>query len=201
MSDLHARERHDPDWGGLVVDLIEEDRVVGIVYQEESGLFAEFFADEDGEAWVFEAADLQRAIDTAAAILAPAEEEPSVALGEEGQHPVDALAMQFDAQAVRRGPEDEGFYPLPVAAQILAACGMLGLAVVFLEGVTIRGDGVDPLPGHKAEIGKTNEGQPFQLFQAECNTQAAAVMERWPRRPDFAVALEVQDAEGEQFVL
>jgi hypothetical protein len=88
-----------------------------------------------------------------------------------------------------------------VAAQILAACGMLDLAVVYLEGVTVRSDGVDPVPGHKAEIGTANEGGPFALFQAECNTQAAAILERWPRRSDFAIALEVQDAEGEQFVL
>jgi hypothetical protein len=201
MSDLHARERHDPDWGGLVVDLIEEDKVVGIVYDEDGTLFAEFYADPDGEPWVFEAADLQRALDTGAAILAPEEPGSAVGLGEEGQHPVDAIAMQFDDAAVHRGPEDEGFYPLPVAGQILGAAAQLGLAVVYLEGVTVRSDGVDPVPGHKAELGETNAGGPFPLFQAECNTQAAALLERWPSRSDFGVAIEVQDGEGERFVL
>ncbi|MCJ7726049.1 MAG: hypothetical protein MUP76_06640 [Acidimicrobiia bacterium] len=201
MSDLHAKERHDPEWGGPVADLIEEDRTVGIVYQEEAGLFAEFFPDEDGNPWAFEAADLQRALDTAAAMLGPEEAPAEVPLGHDGQHPVDALAMQFDALAIRRGPEDEGFYPLQVAAGILAACARLGLAVVYLEGVSVQADGVEPVPGHKAELGKTNAGGPFALFQAECNTQAAALLEHWPRRGDFGVAIEVQDASGEQFVL
>jgi hypothetical protein len=201
MSDLHAKERHDPEWGGPVADLIEEDRVVGIAYQEEGGLFAEFFPDEDDNPWVFEAADLQRALDTAAAMLGPEDATPAATLGIEGQHPVDVLAMQFDSLAIRRGPEDEGFYPLQVAAGILTACAQLGLAVVYLEGVIVHSDGVEPLAGHKAELGKTNAGAPFALFQAECNTQAAALMEHWPRRKDFGVSIEVQDAAGEQFVL
>lgn len=201
MSDLHAKERHDPEWGGPVADLIEEDRVVGIAYHEEGGLLAEFFPDEDGNPWVFEAADLQRALDTAAAMLGPEEAAPATTLGIEGQHPVDVLAMQFDPLAMRRGPEDEGFYPLQVAAGILAACAQLGLAVVYLEGVTVSAEGVEPIAGHKAELGKTNAGGPFALFQAECNTQAAALMEHWPRRGDFGVSIEVQDASGEQFVL
>ena len=201
MSDLHAKERHDPEWDGLVVDLIEEDRVVGIAYSDKGGLFTEFFADDEGNPWVFETADLQRALDTAAAILGPDEPEVVTAFGEEGQHPVDALAMKFDATVIRRGPEDEGFYPLPIASQILAISTQIGLAVVYLEGVTVHADGVESMPGHKAELGKNNAGSPFALFQAECNTQAAALLERWQHRPDFGVSLEVQDAAGEQFVL
>ncbi|NIP79259.1 MAG: hypothetical protein GWM90_08630, partial [Gemmatimonadetes bacterium] len=77
----------------------------------------------------------------------------------------------------------------------------LGLAMVYLEGVELTGEGADPVPGHRADLGETNAGGPFPLFQAECNTQAAALLERWPQRPGFAVALEVQDAEGERFVL
>ena len=84
---------------------------------------------------------------------------------------------------------------------ILGRCADLGLAIVFMEGVTVHADGVDPLAGHKADLGETNAGGPFALFQAECNTQAAALLERWPRqRSDFGVAIEVQDAGGERFV-
>ncbi|MCB2223556.1 MAG: hypothetical protein KQH83_05200 [Actinobacteria bacterium] len=202
MSDLRARDRHDPEWGGTVVDLLEEDRVVGLAYEDDDGLFVEFYPDEDGNAWVFDAADLQRVLDTVRAMLGAEEPSPQAApAGEEGQHPVDALAMQFDHLAAKRGEEDEGFYPLQVAAAILARCADLGLALVYVEGVTIHRDGIDPVPGHKADLGETNEGSPFALFQAECNTQAAALLERWPREPGFAVALEVQDATGERFVL
>ncbi len=202
MSDLHAKERQDPDGDGTVVDLIEEDRVVGIAYLDDGGLYAEFYPDDEGEPWAFEAADLHRTLDVAAAMLGADEPEAiGVVAGEPDQHPVDALAMEFDATAMWRGPEDEGFYPLQVAARILSACSELGLAVVFMEGVTVHAGGVDPLPGHKAELGKNNAGGPFALFRAECNIQAAALLEHWPRRSDFGIALEVQDAEGEQFVL
>ena len=200
MTDLHAKERHDAEWGGLVVDLIESERLVGIAYEDAGGVFVEFFPDDEGNPWVFDTAELQRVIDTAAAMLG-ADEEAAVAVGEEGQHPVDTLAMQFDNLVIRRGPEDEGFYPIPVTAAILGRCADLGLAVVYLEGVTVHAEGVEPVPGHKSEIGDNNAGAPFALFQAECNTQAAALLERWPRRPDFGVSIEVQDAEGERFVL
>ena len=38
MSDLHARERQDPEWGRPVADLIEEDEVVGLAYEDEGEL-------------------------------------------------------------------------------------------------------------------------------------------------------------------
>jgi hypothetical protein len=198
VSDLHARERHDADWGGLVVDLVEEDRVVGLVYEEEGSLFAEFHPDDDGEPWVFEAADLQRALDTAAAMLGV-----DAADGGAGPEldPIESLAAEFDHAAALRGPEDEGFYPLPVVARMLARCADLDLAMVFLEGVEVRGGEATPSSGHKSELGEANDGQPWALFLAECNTQARALLERWPNRPGFAIAVEVQDPSGERFVL
>ena len=202
MTDLHAKERHDAESGGLIIDLIEDETLVGIVYQEDEALLAEFYPDDDGATWAFDISDLQRALDMAAAMLGSDDGVAPVPVGAAGQHPVDALAMQFDSLVIRRGLEDEGFYPLPVAAAILGRCAELGLAMVFIEGVIVHADGVDPVAGHRADLGETNAGGPFALFQAECNTQAAALMERWPRqRPDFGVAIEVQDAEGERFVL
>jgi len=201
MSDLHARDRQDSEEDGPVVDLIEEDRIVGIAYVEGGSVYAEFYPDDEGNPWAFDTSDLQRTLDMAAVMLgADAEDEPA-GLSDAGPHPVDILALEFDALAARRGPEDEGFYPLQVAAGILARCGDLGLAMVFLEGVTLHAEGVDPIPGHKTDLASVNEGAPWALFQAECNTQARALLERWPRRPDFAISIEVQDADGERFVL
>jgi hypothetical protein len=197
VSDLHARERHDAEWGGLVVDLVEEGRVVGLVYEEDGSLFAEFHPDDDGEPWVFEAADLHRALDTAAAMLGIGDGDGDAS----DLDPVEAIAAEFDPAAVLRGPEDEGFYPLPVVARMLARCTDLGLAMVFLEGAEIRGGEATPVSGHKSDLGEANEGQPWALFMAECNTQARALLERWPRHPGFAIAVEVQDSSGERFVL
>ena len=86
MSDLRARERHDPEWGATVADLVEDDRVVGIVYASEGGVYAEFYADaDDGAPWVFEVADLQRALDTAAAMVAGPESAAAAPEGPVGE--------------------------------------------------------------------------------------------------------------------
>ena len=70
MSELFARDRHDAEWGGVVADLVEDDQVIGIVYSDEGGVYAEFYPDpEDGNPWVFDVADLHRVLDTAAAMV------------------------------------------------------------------------------------------------------------------------------------
>ena len=160
---------------------------------------AEFYPDEDGEPWVFEVADLQRVLDTAAAMLGLGEDAaatPSVS-----DDAVDKLAEEFDAAAVIRGEEDEGFYPAPVAAAITGRCETLGLAVATLEGFTNDGDGVLPVPGHRVDLADAHAGEAWLTFQAGCNVQARALLERWAGRPGLIVAVEVIDQGGERFVL
>ena len=217
MSDLFARDRHDPEWGATVIDLVEDDRVVGIVYADDGGIYAEFYPDQDdGAPWVFDVADLQRVLDTAAAMLADPEADapaagdpaadPVAALAADpvaalAADPVAALAAEFDPLAARRGPEDEGFYPLPVAARLIGACSALSLAVVFLEGFTLHADFEDAIAGCRSDLGSAYEGEPWPGFLAGCNTQAMALLERWPRRANVGVALEIQDSAGERYVL
>jgi hypothetical protein len=206
MSDLQARERVDPDWETPVVDLVEEGEVVGLVYSEEGQLLAEFYPDDDGEAHLFDVADLQRVFDAVAGMLSgkgeqsvrtPAiERPPSV-----GTSPVELLAAEFDRRAVRRGPEDEGFYPLDAAMTIVRRCGDLDLAVVSLDGFLISGESMRRASGCSADLGAAYRGEPWPTFIAGCNLQAQALLERWPRRTGLAVAFEVQDASGEVFVL
>ena len=201
MSDLFARERHDPEWSGVVADLIEGERAVGIVYADDGVTYAEFYPDEDQAPWVFDSADLQRVLDTAVAMVT-ASPEPAPGTAEvAGADPVTALAAQFDPLAARRGPEDEGFYPLPVAARLLGACSALGLAVVSIEGFTLHPGWENAVAGCRSDLGAAYEGEPWGAFLAGCNTQATALLERWPRRANFAVTFEIQDQAGEQYVL
>jgi len=200
VTDLHARETELPDWDGPIVELVEEERVVGIVYNDEGSLMAEFYADEDGEPWVFEAADLQRVLDTAAAMLGLGEEPTTIAALHD-IHPVDRLAEEFDAAAVHRGEEDEGFYPPATAAAITARCETLDLAVVSLEGFSRDGGDVVPVPGHRLDLAEAHGGEVWLTFQAGCNVQAQAQLERWSTRPGLVVAIEVGDRSGERYVL
>lgn len=200
MSDLHAVETEPEDWDGPVVELVEEDRVVGRAYLEDGVMLAEFFPDEDGETWAFEVADLQRVLDTAAAMLGLTDSEgDTTAVPQE--HPVDRLATEFDAAASRRGAEDEGFYPVPVAGRMITACDALDLAMVNLEAFTVTHDDLVPVPGHAIAIGDAHAGEPWPTFIAGCNVQAQAVLERWISRGDLLVAVEVADRDGDRYVL
>jgi hypothetical protein len=206
MSDLHARERHDPEWGRPVADLIEDGEVVGMTYEDGGQVLVEFYPDSDGEPRLYEVVDLQRALDTATAMLGvPSEAGDGPDLGTtaavSGEHPVDALAAEFDHRAIRRGPEDEGFYPFDAAVAIITRCSDLGLAVVAMEGFTLHSGREERVPGCSSNLGSAYSGEPWAAFLAGCNLQALALLERWPRRVGFAVTFEVQDAAGEVFVL
>jgi hypothetical protein len=197
MSDLTARDSQVD--GEPIVELIEEGRLVGYTYLDEGTLYAEFVADAAGEPWAFEVDDLQRILDAARAILAP-EEEPDAPIAS-GEHPVDVLAAEFDALAVRRGEEDEGFYPPEAVAGIFERCGALDLAVVSLEGFTVYPEYLEAAPGHAVDLGEAHDGEPWPTFKAGCHVQGLAVLEKWARTPNLAVALEVCDREGDRYVL
>ena len=197
MSDLTARDTEQD--GELLVELIEEGRLVGYVYGEEGTLLVEFLADDAGEPWAFDVDDLQRILDAARAILAP--EESDAAAPPDGEHPVDLLAARFDGLAVRRGEEDEGFYPVEAVNAIFDACGQLDLAVVSLEGFTVFPEFLEPAPGHVVDMGDAHDGEPWPTFKAGCQVQGLAVLEKWARTPNLAIALEVCDREGDRYVL
>ncbi len=187
------------------MELVEEDRVIGLVYLDGATLFAEFNRDDDGDAWAFEVADLQTALDTAGAMLLPEgtslllESDPTAK--EDPEHPVDRLAGEFDGLAAHRGDEDEGFYPLDVATRIVGRCESLGLAVVSLEGFKLEGGWASPIPGMSVDTGDAHAGEPWAIFMAGCNVQAMAVLERWAREPRLVIALEVGDSDGDRYVL
>jgi len=204
MSDLRAREGSARDWDGPVVELVEENRVVGLAYVDEDALYVEFVPDADGESWAFEVPDLQTALDTARAMLLP---EGTAALvddvddaGDE-THPVDRIAAEFDERASHRGDEDEGFYPPDAAAQIIQRAETIGLAVVSLEGFHLVAGEPMPISGLSVDTGAAHDGEPWPVFLAGCNVQAMGVLERWARQPGLLVALEVGDDDGERYVL
>lgn len=198
MTDLRARETTPPDWDGIVVELVEEDRVVGIAYLEDGVAMAEFYPDEETEPWVFDVADLQRVLDTAAAMLGV----EGTTTGESSDaDAVDRLAEKFDAAAEYRGEGDEGFYPVPVAVAIAAQAEALGLAVVSLEGFTLSDGAPVPASGLHTDIAAAHQGEAWPTFRAACNIQARALLERWVNRTGLVVAMEVGDSDGERYVL
>lgn len=203
MSDLRAREGLSEAWDQPVVELVEDSRVVGMVYVDDDVLYAEFTPDEDGDPWAFEVADLQRALDTAAAMLLPDAIAPQIdtAALDDGDHPVDILASEFDNTSAARGEEDEGFYPIQIALRLVQRAEALGLAVVSLEGCRLIAGEATPIPGMSVDIGVAHDGEPWAMFLAGCNVQAVALLERWVREPNLVLSMEVGDDEGERYLL
>jgi hypothetical protein len=200
MSDLTARESSRPGWDGVVVDLVEDGGMVGYAYEDDGVVYVEVLPDEDGDPWAFEVADLQRALDIAVAMLAPDMADlPAPAPG--APDPLDVIASEFDSTALRRGPDDEGFYPVEAVVAITRRAADLGIAVASLEGFTMHEEGESGVPGCEADLAEAHRGEPWPTLVAGCAVQAEAVLEKWPRRRDFAVALEVMDNSGERFVL
>lgn len=200
MSDLTARESSRPGWDGIVVDLIEDGGLVGYVYEDDGVVYAEMLPDEEGDAWAFEVADLQRALDVAIAMLAPdLATEPAPAPG--APDPLSVIASEFDSTALRRGPDDEGFYPLDAVLALGRRAAEVGLALASLEGFTLHEEGETPVAGCEADLADAHAGEPWPTLVAGCAVQAEALLEKWPRRRDFAVALELMDPSGERFVL
>ncbi|HEX5631497.1 MAG TPA: hypothetical protein VFY15_07540 [Acidimicrobiia bacterium] len=197
MTDLRARETTRDDWEGVVVELVEENRVVGVAYLDDGAILTEFYPDEDGEPWVFDVADLQRVLDVAAAMLGIEEPVPASPSGES----VDRLATEFDPTADHRGAEDEGFYPVPAALALTMRAEELGLAVVSLEGFTLDAGEPIALPGYGSTPGDAHRGEAWPVFRSGCNAQARAQLERWAGRNGLVVALEVADQSGETYVL
>ncbi len=198
---MWAREAERPDWDGLVVDIIEDDVPVGMAYEDAGEILVEFFPDADGEPRVLSVAEVQVVLDTVGAMFADdapgGEDRPDTG----GIDPIDHLASEFDALAAKRGAEDEGFYPLPVARRIVMACEALDLAVATLEGFTVVGGEVETTRGLRAAVAEAHRGEPWGLFRPSCNTLAAAVLERWATEDEIVVALEVEDSSAEVYVL
>jgi hypothetical protein len=200
MSDLHAREASSADWDQPVVELVEDGTALGIVYLDDEVLYVEFSPDRDGDAWAFDVSDLQTALDTAARMLLPDIAAPPPVSATD-QHPVEALAAEFDEQAAHRGEEDEGLYPPRVAARIVQVSEVVGLAVVSMEGCRMEGGAIVTVPGLSVDIGDAHDGEPWPTFLAGCNVQAMALLERWAREPDVVISIEVGDGEGERYLL
>ncbi|HSG79590.1 MAG TPA: hypothetical protein VLD62_08425 [Acidimicrobiia bacterium] len=198
---MWAREAERPDWDGLVVDIIEDDAPVGMAYEESGEVLVEFFPDADGEPRVFSATDIQVVLDTVGAMFAEGVPDASATPAEGGVDPIDYLASEFDALAAARGAEDEGFYPLSVARRIVAACEALDLAVASVEGFTVVAGELEKARNLNVTIAEVHRGEPWGLFRSSCNTQAAAVLERWITEGTIVVALEVEDASGDVYVL
>jgi hypothetical protein len=202
MTDLHVREANEGDWDMEVVELVEEGQVVGIAYLDDLEMFAEFPTGDDGEPWAFDVNDLQRALDTARAMLAPEGTDALVDAPDLGEdHPVDVLATEFDDSAARRGAEDEGFYPVVVALKILRRAAELDLAAVALEAFTLDEVGLDPIGGSAVDVGDVHAGEPWAAFKAGCNLQASSLLERWLGQTNTVVSIEVADRDGDRFVL
>lgn len=197
MSPLQIRDTVRDDWDGPVVEILDEDTVVALVYWDEE-VVVDVYPSAGEDSQTFDVPDLVRVLELAARVVVPDDvpfDEPS------DIDPLDILSSEFDATAAVRGAEDEGFYPLRAAVRLVGRCEQLDLAVVSMEGFARR-EGLQRVPGQMTDLGDAHRGEPWETFRAGCNVQAHATLERWAAAGvDTLVAFEVQDSAGEIYVL
>ncbi len=216
---MFFKETTPEGWDDPVAELWDDDEFVGQVYFDGVDVMTQLYPTPDGEPRVLEVAELMRVLELAARVVTPDDGEElselRTALGTETGRKDDArddegsddlgavgvLADAFDDAAAHRGEEDEGFYPRDAVVAMVRRCNDLDLAVVHLEGFDMRDGSVEAARGYMVDIGKAHRGEPWPTFRAGCNIQAEAVLEGWPLRPSFVVAIEIEDRNGEIFVM
>jgi len=116
------------------------------------------------------------------------------------EHPATVtLVSEFDALAVYRGEDGEGFFPRSVALDFIRRCDELDLAVVEMEGFDLEGDVLIPRPTLDFAVRTAGDGE-WHLFRPTTNATALDTLTDWPARPTLVAAFVVMQPDGESFV-
>lgn len=220
MIPLRIVESERDGFDQPVVELWRDDDFVGMVFWDEDAAVVQVYADEDGDVFDLGAEELMTALETAQRIVTPEEFQsdelfsgfslPNLGSGEDDaldadddwahEHPATVtLVSEFDALAVYRGEDGEGFFPRSVALDFLRRCDELDLAVVEMEGFDLEGDVLIPRPTLDFAVRTANAAE-WHLFRPTTNATAVDTLTDWPARPTLVAAFVVMQPDGESFV-
>jgi hypothetical protein len=212
MIPLRIIETDREEFDGTVAELWREDEFVGMVFWDGERLIADFYPDEGEESVEIDVADLLRALDLAARMVAPYEDEEDDEYeyfdgdddveGWESEDPrVVELVTEFDPLAVHRSEGGRGFFLPDVAAEFVDTCERLGLAVLEVEGFGWDGEDVERRPEMLA-IMAPSEGatQGWDEHRPAANLRAREVIAGWPNDGSVVVGFVVAEPGGESFV-
>lgn len=187
------------DFDGPVCELWREDSFVGMVFFDGTSPIVQIYPDGD-DVHDLEVAELQVILDLAVRVVDPAAldedlaELRDAASGDEwdGEHPATAeLLAEFDAKAVHRTDDGEGFFWKDVAMSFIAKCEELDLAVVEMEGFDLIDGELRPDAG--MELAVTPQSMmSWSEFRTFANATASNRLSEWPDTDALVIAFVFQ---------
>lgn len=208
MVPITLVETDRDDFDGPIVEFWRGNDFVGMVFFDGEDTIVQFYPDGDGDIQDLAVVELQTLLDTAIRIVDPdALDEELGALREAAGSPdwdqeypaTTELLAEFDARAVHRSDEGEGFFPRSLAQSFIARCEELDLAVVEMEGFSTADGELVALPD--LDLAVTPQSMmSWPQFRTYANTTAANTLAAWPDRESVVVAFVFQQPDEEIIV-
>jgi len=214
MLPITLVETDRDDFEGPIVELWRGESFIGMVFHDGTDSIVQIYPDGDGDVHDVAVAELQALLDTAVRIVDPdAMEDELAALREaaggpnsdEGDdwdsvHPATAsLLSEFDARAVHRTEDGEGFFPRSLGQSFIARCEELDLAVVEMEGFEFRGGELSA--DSSMDLAVTPQAMmSWPEFRTYANTTAASALSDWQDRESVVIAFVFQQPDTELIV-
>jgi len=212
MIPLRLVEKEHDDFDEPVVELWRDNDFVGHIFWDDDLPVVQFHLDAEGDPFDLDLRDVQRILEMADQIVSPdafSDDElddlrgriqEAAQNGEVVDDVVGTLAEEFDERAAFRNSDGEGFFPKPVALELVARCDDLDVAVVEMEGFDLENGALIPRPNLNLLI-RGSVGDQWQVFRPEANLRASSTMTDWPGRSTIVVAFVVQLPNGESVVM
>lgn len=208
MLPIRIIETEREDFDGPIVELWRDDDFIGFVFWDGESTILQVYPDGDGDVHDIDVAELQMLLDTATRIVDPdafAEEMDDLRTAAASQswgdeHPATAeLLAAYDAKALHRTEDGEGFFAAELAAAFVAKCEELDLAVTEMEGFDL----VDGELSADSSLMVAVQDQPMMTwsqFRAFANTTAQQALATWPLRETLVVAFVFRQPDGQDIV-
>ena len=209
MIPIRLAETERDDFDGPIVELWREDEFIGMVFWDGESPIVQIYPDSEGDIQDIDVYELQQLLDTAVRMVDPGGDEDfaelkaavaDVAAGDADIHPATAdLLGEFDAQAVFRTDDGEGFFPKKVAEAFITKCEELDLGVVEMEGFDLEGSTLVPRP--KLDLRVTPQSvMSWSEFRTFANITCQDTLRVWPNRDSLVIAFVFQQPDAETIV-
>ena len=209
MIPIRLAETEREDFDGTIVELWRADDFIGMVFWDGDSPIVQIYPDGDGDVQDLDVFELLQLLDTAVRMVDPGGDEDFAELraavadaadGAEGIHPATAdLLGEFDAQAVFRTEDGEGFFRKGVAEAFITKCEELDLAAVEMEGFDLEGTTLVPRP--KLDLRVVPQSvMSWPEFRTFANITAHDTLRIWPNRDSLVVAFVFQQPDSETIV-
>lgn len=209
MIPIRLAETERDDFDGPIVELWREDEFIGMVFWDGDSPIVQIYPDSEGDVQDVDVYELQQLLDTAVRMVDPGGDEDFTELraavadvtgGNADIHPATAdLLGEFDAQAVFRTDDGEGFFPKRVAEAFIAKCEELDLGVVEMEGFDLEGSTLIPRP--KLDLRVTPQSvMSWPEFRTFANITCQDTLRVWPNRDSLVIAFVFQQPDAETIV-